>query len=126
MPDTFQLSKLSLSVTIHSSLLLPTTLFFTSVIIRAPNSYLEHLADVTPSFKPLSSSLDPPSPKVATSLEQLLVRHAAIYANYFEYEFYIEPFVQRLSVRLMKGLRHRTYPIFQFGITQSQTQKKKR
>lgn len=57
---------------------------------------LEHLAGISPYFeKPL---LDPKAPQGCNvTRASLLVRHAAIYANDFDWEEYIEPFVEKLG-----------------------------
>jgi acid phosphatase len=59
---------------------------------------LEHLAGIAPYFEPNDPPRDP-SPPQGCSVTQAayLVRHAAINANSFDYETYIEPFVQKLS-----------------------------
>lgn len=69
---------------------------------HSPNAYhfnpLEHLAGVTPPFDPLDSPLDPSPPQGCNvTRAAYLIRHAAIYANDFDYESYIEPFVSKLS-----------------------------
>jgi acid phosphatase len=58
----------------------------------------QHLAGVTPPFNPEDPPLDP-SPPLGCQVTRAayLVRHAAIFANDFDYETYIEPFVQKLS-----------------------------
>lgn len=86
----------------YSSVLVPIALFTSSVLSHTPNSYhfdpLEHLAGVTPPFDPLDPPLDPSPPQGCNVIRAaLLVRHAAIYANDFDYESFIEPFVQKLS-----------------------------
>jgi acid phosphatase len=58
---------------------------------------LEHLADVAPLF----DAFDPPpkpSPPQGWNITRAayLIRHAAVYANDFDYETYISPFVQKL------------------------------
>lgn len=77
-------------------------LLATGVAAHYPNDYqfdpLEHLAGVTPPFDPLDPPLDPAPPQGCNvTRAAYLVRHAAIYANDFDYEEYIEPFVQKLS-----------------------------
>lgn len=56
---------------------------------------LQHLAGISPYFEvPL---LDPRPPQGCNvSRASMLVRHAAIYANDFDWEEYIEPFVDKL------------------------------
>lgn len=57
---------------------------------------LEHLAGITPYFE--SPLLDPKPPQGCNvSRASYLVRHAAIYANDFDYEEYIEPFADKLG-----------------------------
>jgi hypothetical protein len=59
---------------------------------------LQHLAGVSPPFDPLDPPLDPSPPQGCNvTRAAYLIRHAAIYANDFDYETYIEPFVQKLS-----------------------------
>ena len=74
----------------------------TRALSYSPNSYhfdpLQHLAGVAPPFDPLDPPLDPSPPQGCNvTRAAYLVRHAAIYANDFDYESYIEPFVQKLS-----------------------------
>lgn len=66
-----------------------------------PTSYsfdpLEHLAGVTPPFDPVDPPLDPSPPQGCNvTRAAYLIRHAAIFANDFDYETYIDPFVQKL------------------------------
>src|SRR5688572_23397431 len=57
---------------------------------------LQHLAGIAPYFE--SPVLDPVAPQGCNvTRASMLVRHAAIYANDFDWEEYIEPFVQKLS-----------------------------
>lgn len=68
----------------------------------SPNSYsfdpLQHLAGVAPPFDPLDPPLDPSPPQGCNvTRAAYLVRHAAIFANDFDYETYIEPFTDKLS-----------------------------
>ncbi|KAK5111399.1 hypothetical protein LTR85_012173 [Meristemomyces frigidus] len=59
---------------------------------------LHHLAGVAPYFEPETPSFDPAPPQGCNvTRAAYLVRHAAIYANDFDYEEYIEPFVQKLK-----------------------------
>lgn len=57
---------------------------------------LKHLAGIAPYFEePL---LDPKAPQGCNVTKvQMLVRHAAIYGNDFDFEEYIEPFVEKLK-----------------------------
>lgn len=58
---------------------------------------LEHLAGIAPYFEPSDPPLDPAPPQGCNvTRAAYLVRHAAIYANDFDYEEYIEPFVHKL------------------------------
>lgn len=82
--------------------ILPAALLATGVLAHSPNSYsfnpLEHLAGTAPPFDPLDPPLDPSPPQGCNvTRAAYLIRHAAIYANDFDYESYIEPFVQKLS-----------------------------
>ena len=57
---------------------------------------LEHLGGVTPYFEPNDPPADPSPPLGCTPVRAAyLVRHAAIYANDFDFEHYIEPFVDK-------------------------------
>lgn len=59
---------------------------------------LEHLGGVAPYFEPLDPPTDPSTPQGCTPVRAAyLVRHAAIYANDFDYEEYLSPFVQKLQ-----------------------------
>ena len=76
-------------------------LFLASVAPVLSSSHfnlLEHSASVAPYF----TSNDPPlqsSPPQGCNVTRAayLVRHAAIYANDFDYEKYLEPFVKKLQ-----------------------------
>lgn len=59
---------------------------------------LHHLAGIAPTWKPHNPPLDtePPAGCNATKAAYL-VRHAAIYGNDFDYDTYIEPFVEKLT-----------------------------
>lgn len=87
----------------HSThLLLISALCAAGALSRTPNSYefdpLKHLAGVAPPFDPQDPPLDPSPPQGCNvTRAAYLVRHAAIYANDFDYETYIDPFVQKLS-----------------------------
>lgn len=59
---------------------------------------LEHLAGIAPYFEPESPLLDPkPAQGCNVTRATYLVRHAAIFANDFDYETYIEPFTDKLK-----------------------------
>lgn len=59
---------------------------------------LEHLAGIAPYFEPEDPPLDPHPPQGCNvTRATYLVRHAAIYANDFDYEEYIEPFTDKLK-----------------------------
>ncbi|KAF2184799.1 phosphoglycerate mutase-like protein [Zopfia rhizophila CBS 207.26] len=59
---------------------------------------LEHLAGIAPYFEPADPPLDPkPAQGCNVTRASYLVRHAAIYANDFDYEEYIEPFTDKLK-----------------------------
>jgi acid phosphatase len=59
---------------------------------------LEHLSGVAPLFDAFDP-LPKPSPPQGWNITRTayLIRHAAVYANDFDYETYISPFVQKLS-----------------------------
>lgn len=59
---------------------------------------LEHLGGVAPYFEPLDPQTDPAAPQGCTATRAAyLVRHAAIYANDFDYEEYMSPFIQKFQ-----------------------------
>ncbi|RYP13141.1 hypothetical protein DL767_010900 [Monosporascus sp. MG133] len=59
---------------------------------------LEHLAGVAPYFEPQDPPASPKSPQGCTPVRAAyLSRHAAIYANDYDFEEYIEPFVEKLE-----------------------------
>lgn len=59
---------------------------------------LHHLAGIAPYFEPSNPGLDPLPPRGCNvTRAAYLVRHAAIYANDFDYEEYIEPFTDKLE-----------------------------
>ncbi|KAH9240726.1 hypothetical protein K456DRAFT_45901 [Colletotrichum gloeosporioides 23] len=59
---------------------------------------LEHLGGVAPYFEPQDPPASPDAPQGCTaSRAAYLVRHAAIYANDFDFEEYIEPFLEKLG-----------------------------
>jgi hypothetical protein len=59
---------------------------------------LEHLAGIAPYFEPEDPPLDP-APPLGCNVTRAayLVRHAAIYANDFDFEEYIEPFTDKVE-----------------------------
>ncbi|KAK7756255.1 hypothetical protein SLS62_001850 [Diatrype stigma] len=59
---------------------------------------LEHLGGVAPYFEPQDPPASPSPPQGCTPAKAAyLSRHAAIYANDYDYEEYIEPFVSKLE-----------------------------
>lgn len=73
-----------------------------SVLAYSPAGYsfdpLQHLAGVAPPFDPLDPALDPAPPQGCNvTRAAYLVRHAAIFANDFDYETFIQPFTQKLA-----------------------------
>ncbi|KAF2758683.1 repressible acid phosphatase [Pseudovirgaria hyperparasitica] len=59
---------------------------------------LEHLAGIAPYFEPEDPPSDPAPPQGCNvTRAAYIVRHAAIYANDFDFESYIEPFVMKLG-----------------------------
>lgn len=59
---------------------------------------LEHLGGTAPYFEPLDPQTDPAPPQGCSATRAAyLVRHAAIYANDFDYEEYLEPFMQKFQ-----------------------------
>lgn len=59
---------------------------------------LEHLGGVAPYFEPQDPETDPSPPQGCTPVRAAyLVRHAAIYANDFDYEEYLEPFTAKFK-----------------------------
>lgn len=97
-----QEAPIQLCPAMYSSILLPAIVLATVVHSRSPNSYsfnpLQHLAGTAPPFDPLDPPLDPSPPQGCNvTRAAYLVRHAAIFANDFDYESFIEPFVQKLG-----------------------------
>lgn len=65
---------------------------------------LEHLAGIAPYFEPNDPQFDPAPPQGCNvTRAAYLVRHAAIYANDFDYESYIEPFVEKIEAAQKNG-----------------------
>jgi acid phosphatase len=59
---------------------------------------LHHLTGVSPYFEPLDPPASPDVPQGCTAdRAAYLVRHASIYSNDFDYEEYLEPFIQKLE-----------------------------
>ncbi|KAI0392963.1 histidine phosphatase superfamily [Xylariaceae sp. FL0594] len=59
---------------------------------------LEHMGGVAPYFEPQDPPASPAPPQGCTPVKAAyLSRHAAIYANDFDYEEYIEPFIEKLE-----------------------------
>lgn len=59
---------------------------------------LQHLAGIAPYFEPADPPASPAPPQGCTvTRAAYLVRHAAIEANDFDYEEYLQPFLQKLS-----------------------------
>ncbi|KAI1331076.1 histidine acid phosphatase [Xylariaceae sp. FL0255] len=59
---------------------------------------LEHLGGVAPYFEPQDPPTSPTPPQGCTAVKAAyLNRHAAIYANDYDYEEYIEPFASKLA-----------------------------
>lgn len=59
---------------------------------------LQHLAGIAPYFEPQDPPASPEPPQGCTAVRAAyLSRHAAIYANDYDYEAYIEPFVSKLQ-----------------------------
>ncbi|KUI66994.1 hypothetical protein VM1G_02474 [Cytospora mali] len=59
---------------------------------------LEHLGGVAPYFEPLDPQTDPAPPQGCTPVRAAyLVRHAAIYANDYDYEEYMSPFISKFQ-----------------------------
>lgn len=58
---------------------------------------LEHLTGIAPYYFPKHPPLDGAAPQGCNvTRAAYLVRHAAIYANDFDYESYLEPFIEKL------------------------------
>ncbi|KAF5591449.1 acid phosphatase [Fusarium pseudocircinatum] len=59
---------------------------------------LHHLAGIAPYFEPQDPPASPDAPQGCTpERAAYLVRHAAIYANDFDFEEYIEPFIEKVQ-----------------------------
>lgn len=82
------LAALPLAATVSASALYSTYTF----------SPLQHLTGIAPYFEPQDPPASPDAPPGCTARRAAyLVRHAAIYANDFDYEEYIESFVKKLG-----------------------------
>ncbi|KAG9236770.1 histidine phosphatase superfamily [Amylocarpus encephaloides] len=86
----------------RSPLLFSAAICISKILAYSPSSYyfdpLKHLAGVAPPFDPIDPPLDPSPPQGCNvTRAAYLVRHAAIVANDFDYESYIEPFVEKLE-----------------------------
>lgn len=74
---------------------------------------LEHLGGVAPYFEPLDPQTDPAAPQGCTPVRAAyLVRHAAIYANDFDYEEYLSPFIEKVQNKT--GIDWATIPSLSF------------
>lgn len=59
---------------------------------------LHHLSGIAPYFESQDTDISPDLPQgCSVSKSAYLVRHAAIYANDFDFEEYIEPFIEKLQ-----------------------------
>ncbi|KAH6661154.1 histidine acid phosphatase [Truncatella angustata] len=59
---------------------------------------LEHLAGIAPYFEPQDPPTSPDAPQGCSAVRAAyLSRHAAIFANDYDYEEYIEPFISKLQ-----------------------------
>jgi acid phosphatase len=86
----------------YSSVFVSVALCASSAISHSPIAYqfdpLRHLSAAAQPFDPLNPPSDPAPPQGCNvTRAAYLVRHAAIYANDYDYDTYIEPFVQKLS-----------------------------
>ncbi|KAK5135605.1 hypothetical protein LTR08_005085 [Meristemomyces frigidus] len=80
----------------------PSILLLAAVAASAHAKYsfnpLHHLAGVAPYFEPETPAFDPAPPQGCNvTRAAYLVRHAAIYANDFDYEEYLAPFVDKVK-----------------------------
>ncbi|KAL1726395.1 histidine phosphatase superfamily [Schizophyllum commune] len=87
---------------LHLAVLPATVVAASQNILYSPNSYsfnpLKHLSGIAPYFSAQDPGLTPKPPQGCNVTgAAYLVRHAAIYANDFDYESYIEPFVDKLE-----------------------------
>lgn len=87
-PSTRRLLQLSFMASSSASSLYSTYTF----------NPLQHLGGIAPYFESQDPSASPDAPQGCTAERAAyLVRHAAIYANDFDYEEYIEPFIKKLQ-----------------------------
>jgi len=85
---------------LSSSLLLSTALAQTQQPLYSTYTFnpLQHLAGIAPYFEPADPPRDPSPPQgCEVTRAAYLVRHAAINANDFDYEEYLEPFTKKLQ-----------------------------
>ncbi|CAG8114711.1 unnamed protein product [Penicillium olsonii] len=77
---------------------LPTLLAFTAPVLASYRfNPLEHSAGIAPYFTPHNPPIQSAPPQGCNvTRASYLVRHAAIYANDFDYETYLEPLIERL------------------------------
>ncbi|KAI1121966.1 histidine phosphatase superfamily [Nemania abortiva] len=88
-PQWLRIGILLLSTQICSATLLYSTYRFNP---------LEHLGGVAPYFEPQDPPASPSAPQGCAPVRAAyLSRHAAIYANDFDYEEYLEPFISKLE-----------------------------
>jgi acid phosphatase len=92
------------------------------VLSSYPFNPLEHSAGIAPYFTPHDPPLQSSPPQGCNvTRAAYLIRHAAIYANDFDYETYLEPLVKKLqntsqdwsSTKTLKFLSNWTAPIDQ-------------
>lgn len=92
---------------VYSSLTTSTLLVLSSSLLaKAAYKFdpLRHLAGTTPYFQPENPEYDPAPPQGCNvTRAAYLVRHAAIYANDYDYETYIDPFVQKIEASQKNG-----------------------
>lgn len=82
------------------SLLLPLVASVSGSALYSTYSFdpLHHLTGIAPYFEPSDPPVSPDAPQGCTAQRAAyLVRHAAIYANDFDFEEYIEPFLEKLG-----------------------------
>lgn len=80
--------------------LLPLVAYSSASALYSTYSFnpLEHLSGIAPYFEPTDPLASPEAPQgCVPERAAYLVRHAAIYANDFDFEEYIEPFVEKLE-----------------------------